>query len=82
MRKDEILALYMMTNNGKTISIKELADYAKSVNDKKWIANKLVAIEKNTIPHRSRDFAQDLGANVLGNILTDSAISIFKRCFR
>ena len=81
MKKSELMALYMMTNKGNTISVKEFIDYAKSMNDKKWVANKLMTIEKNTMPHRGRDFAQDLGANILGNVITDSAIVLLKKIF-
>ena len=75
------MALYMMTNKGNTISVKEFIDYAKSMNDKKWIADKLMTIEQNTKRNKGKDFSLDLGANVLGNVITDGAIFIFKKLF-
>lgn len=75
------MALYMMTNKGNTISVKEFIDYAKSINDKKWIADKLMTIEQNTKRNKGKDFSLDLGANVLGNVITDSAIVLLKKIF-
>ncbi|HSQ89379.1 hypothetical protein [Romboutsia sp.] len=81
MKKSDLMALYMMTNKGNTISVKEFIDYAKSMNDKKWIADKLMTIEQNTKRNKGKDFSLDLGANVLGNVITDGAIFIFKKLF-